>query len=253
MVHVYECGLTRSSSKGRVYCYHQFMHYCMSICLRCAHRFSNSQRQRLGLLFSFWQKHAIVCCPFHFLSDEQQQYCIGHDEHLDEAHRSTEAFSDLSSSCFWSKQLWIMASSTARAHCFSRPSRPAKKHYHTHQHSHPFETSPVLNGAIAWKSSKLPVNKPRPSLLSWGESYSTPAGRFWGKSLTKQRKVIKLHKTGTIPLTTLTRMLPLLCMLGMGRERVLREWEEREREWTFHGRLSEALLSPKCSAHGKCG
>ena len=195
---------------------------------------------------------------FHFLSDEQQRYCIGHDEHLDEAHRSTEAFSDLSSSCFWSKQLWIMASSTARAHCFSRPSRPAKKHYHTHQHSHPFEASPVLNGAIAWKSSKLPVNKPRPSLLSWGESYSTPAGRFWGKSLTKQRKVIKLHKTGTIPLTTLTRMLPLLCMLGMGRERKrMRESRVLTVRWERKGvNLPWPIkrgATPKCSAHGKCG
>ena len=58
MVHVYECGLlTRSSSKGRVYCYHQFMHYCMSICLRCTHKlFSNSQRQHVGIIVFFLTK-----------------------------------------------------------------------------------------------------------------------------------------------------------------------------------------------------
>ena len=214
----------------------------------------------LGLLFSFWQKHAIMCCPFHFLSDEQQQYCIGHDEHLDEAHRSAEAWSDLSSSCFGSKPATVDHGFVHGEPIVFLAPRDLQRSTTTRTNTHhPFEASPV-HGAIAWKSSKLPVNKPRPSLLSWGESYSTPAGRFWGKSLTKQRKVIKLHKTGTIPLTTLTRMLPLLCMLGMGRERKREwerveywQWEEREREWTFHGRLSEALPSPKCSAHGKCG
>ena len=153
MVHVYECGLTRSSSKGRVYCYHQFMHYCMSIvCLRCTHKlFSNSQRQHVGIIVFFLTKNMQLCVVlFHFLSDEQQRYCIGHDEHLDEAHRSTEAFSDLSSSCFGSKPATVDHGFVHGEPIVFLAPRDLRRSTTTRTNTHhPFEASPVLNGAIA--------------------------------------------------------------------------------------------------------
>jgi len=183
----------------------------------------------LGLLFSFWQKTCnYVLSFFIFFPTNSSGIVLDMMStlmKLTAAQRPSQTFLRLvseASSC----GSWLRPRRELIVFLAPRDlQRSTTTRTNTH---HPFEASPV-HGAIAWKSSKLPVNKPRPSLLSWGESYSTPAGRFWGKSLTKQRKVIKLHKTGTIPLTTLTRMLPLLCMLRMGREREYWESERREK------------------------
>ena len=123
MVHVYECGLlTRSSSKGRVYCYHQFMHYCMSICLRCTHKlFSNSQRQHVGIIVFFLTKTCnYVLSFFIFFPTNRSGIVLDMMStlmKLTAAQRPDQTFLRLVSEA--SQQLWIMASSTASPLFFS--------------------------------------------------------------------------------------------------------------------------------------